>query len=194
MIYRVQQDCTYLMHEVPAIESMNKLGDQYGTFAFNPDPIAYSDVWKPLEIDFVNCDESAGVSEMPDISENFGRLFLSINAYSALKDVIGGCGEFLPVTYKGRDGYLFNPLVTAEVLEAVDPKLLVYDKHDNLIHYGFFEDRLSHCPLLKTDLDSCTRLFCTEVFKDSIERAGLKGVVFNSDIANPDGKAYGITH
>jgi len=189
MIYRVHQDDSFLIHEVPAVESMTKLGEQYGTFAFNPEPISYKKVWRPLTIEFKACEPSTK-NVIPDISENFARLFFTENAYQLLNEVLASCGEFLPINYQDGAGYVFNPLTTAESLNAVNSKLLVYDEHGNLVHYGFYEEILP--PLFKTELDNCTRLFCTEVFKAAVEAVGLTGVRFNPDIANPQDGAYGV--
>lgn len=179
------------MHVVPPTESMNKLGTKYGTFAFNPDPVSYTKVWTPLEIEFSACEKKTK-NIIPDISENYGRLFLSETAYREFEELLSSSGEFLPVTCKGQQGYLFNPLNTAEQHSAVDEKLLGYDEHGNLVHYGFFEDKLEGIHIFKAELNNCTQLYCSEVFKNAVEKTTFAGIIFNTDIANPSGEAYGV--
>ena len=191
MIYNILQDDTYLIHIVPPVESMQKLGEQYGTFAFNPDPVSYQEVWSPLEIEFSTCEKHTQ-NIIPDLSENYGRLYMNEKAHMALCDLLTASGEFLLVTSQGQQGYIFNPLHTAEQHGAVNAELLGYDEHGNLVHYGFFEEKLKNIHIFKTELDNCTRLFCSEVFKTAIEDAAFKGIYFNPDLANPIGKAYGI--
>ena len=117
MIYRIHHDEHFLMHVIQPVESMRKLGEQHGMFAFNSEPKPYANVWKPLQIEFHAC-EGKKAKSMPDVSENFGRLFLSEKAWQALTPLLESCGELLPVTFKSGDGFIFNPLLTAEQLNA----------------------------------------------------------------------------
>ncbi|MEZ5505689.1 MAG: hypothetical protein R3F38_06790 [Gammaproteobacteria bacterium] len=84
MIYRIHHDENYLMHLVHPVESMRKLGEKYGVFAFNAEPKPYASVWTPLQIEF-HASEGKKSKAMPDVSEHFGRLFLSERACQALK-------------------------------------------------------------------------------------------------------------
>lgn len=190
MIYRIHHNEAYLMHSVPPVEAMTKLGEQHGTFAFNAEPKPYLAVWQTLHIDFSPCTGSKAKA-MPDISENFGRLFLSEKAYSALKELLSASGEFLPVTYEGGEGYLFNPLLTAEQCDAVDPKLTTHDQHGNLEHFGFMQEKLKDAPIFKTELDTFKGIFCAEEVKRVCEDAELTGVTFHPDVSNPIGEGYG---
>ncbi len=175
------------MHVVPPIESMNKLGEQYGTFAFNAEPLSYKNVWKSLVIEFQPSDKTT-TDIIPDISENFGRLFISEKAYQAFNNILAECGEFLPVTYDGGQGYIFNPLVSAEQHNAVDDKLLSYDQYGNLEHLGFIEERLKNVSIFKSKLDTYKGIFCFEDFMKVYEKAKLTGISFHPDLANPIGK------
>ncbi len=191
MIYRIHHNEAYLMHSVPPVEAMTKLGEQHGTFAFNAQPKTYAEVWQPLHIDFSPCTGSRAKA-IPDISENFGRLFLSQKAYATLKDLLSSCGEFLSVTYsEGEQGYIFNPLLTAEQLNAVDKKLTTHDQHGNLEHFGFTEGKLQDTAIFKTELDTFKGIFCSEEVKQACEAAGLTGIHFNPDVSNPIGEGYG---
>jgi len=192
MIYRIHHKEAYLMHSVPPVEAMTKLGDKHGTFAFNAEPKPYAEVWQPLHIDFTPCTGSKA-NTIPDISEHFGRLFLSTKAHTALKDLLADSGEFLSVTYgkDGQQGYIFNPLLTAEQLNAVDPKLTTHDPHGNLEHFGFIEDKLKDIPIFKTELDTYKGIFCSEAMKELCEAEQLTGINFHPDISNPIGESFG---
>ena len=191
MIYRIHHNEAFLMHVIPPIESMNKLGDVYGTFAFNAEPKKYAAIWAPLHIEFLAY-EGRKTSITPDISENFGRLFLSEKAYKVLKELLESSGELLPVTYgTNNKGYIFNPLITAEETNALDTRLTTYDEYDNLTNFGFIEDALKTTTIFKTKLDCFKGIFCLDAFKQAYETAGLTGITFHPDVANPIGEAYG---
>jgi hypothetical protein len=189
MIYRIHHDESYLMHSVPPVEAMTKLGEQYGTFAFNAEPKPYLAAWKSLHINFTSC-TGGKAKTIPDISENFGRLFLSNKARSTLKDLLSAGGEFLSVTYEGGEGYLFNPLLTAEQYDAIDPKLTTHDQYGNLEHFGFTQENLKDVPIFKTKLDTYKGIFCSEEVKQACEEAALTGVTFHPDVSNPIGESY----
>lgn len=190
MIYRIHHDENLLMHVIPPVESMRKLGEQHGVFAFNSEPKPYAPVWKLLQIEFRAC-EGKKTKAMPDVSENFGRLFLSEKACEALKLLLEPCGELLPVSFKNGQGYIFNPLLTAEQLGAIDEKLTAHDQHGNLAHFGFVEVKLKDTAIFKTRLDTWKGIFCLANVKLAYERAGLTGVTFHPDVANPIGEPYG---
>ena len=191
MMYRIHHDENYLMHVIPPVESMNKLGAEHGTFAFNAEPKKYAEVWQPLHIDFQAC-TGKKTKNIPDISENFGRLFLSHKAYTVLKDLLSKSGEFLPITYgKAEQGYIFNPLLTAEQLSALDEKLTTHDPHGNLEHFNFVEEKLKDTAIFKTQLDTFKGIFCNEDFKQACEAEHLTGISFHHDVSNPIGEAYG---
>lgn len=190
MIYRIHHNEAYLMHSVPPLEAMTKLGEQHGVFAFNAEPKSYTDVWKALHIDFSPCTGSK-TKAVPDISENFGRLFLSAKAHAVLKDVLAECGEFLPVTYsEGERGFIFNPLLTVEQLDALDTELTIHDQSGNLEHFSFREEKLKDIAIFKTQLDTYKGIFCSEEVKKVCETAHLSGITFNPDISNPIGELY----
>ncbi|WP_439509742.1 hypothetical protein [Marinimicrobium koreense] len=190
MIYRILHDESYLMHVIPPVESMAKLGEEYGTFAFNAEPKSYRDVWKPLEIEFRPC-EGSKATEVPDVSENFGRLFLSERAFLVLGDLLEQSGECLPVTFGGRKGYIFNPTSTAEQYDAIIQSATAYDEHGNLVHFGFVEARLAGVPMFKTELDLYKGVFCGEPVRDLCVSEGLTGITFSPDASNPLGRSHG---
>lgn len=191
MIYRIHHDENYLMHVIPPVESMKKLGAEHGTFAFNAEPKKYAEVWQPLHIEFAAC-TGKKTKTIPDISENFGRLFLSQKAYTTLKELLAESGEFLPVTFdKAGQGYIFNPLLTAEQLSAVDEKLTTHDQHGNLENFGFQKEKLKETAILKTQLDTFKGIFCNDAVKQACEAENLTGIRFHPDVANPIGEAYG---
>lgn len=109
-----------------------------------------------------------------------------------MKEFLAECGEFLSVTYsKGEQGYIFNPLLTAEQFNTVDEKLTTHDQHGNLKHFVFLEEKLKDTAIFKKHLDTFKGIFCGEQIKQACEAAHLTGVSFNPDISNLISESYG---
>lgn len=160
-----------------------KLGRE-SRFHFDPSPVEYLECWQTLEIEFYNSSESNKVTDTPDISVGNGKMFLSESAYKVLNQLLCGHGEFLPVTYSDKKGYLFNSLTIAEELNALDPKLCIRNEWDEMEHLGFIEERLQNAPLFRTAFENYMGFFCSEEFKDLVEASDLKGITFSVDISN----------
>ncbi|MFT7689203.1 MAG: hypothetical protein ACI9FB_004571 [Candidatus Azotimanducaceae bacterium] len=76
-IYRIHHDENYLMHVIPPVESMNKLGAEHRTFVFNAEPKKYAKVWQPLHIDF----SPGTVSKAKAVPRHFGEFWQAISAH-----------------------------------------------------------------------------------------------------------------
>lgn len=79
-----------------------------------------------MNVDFYDA-FGGGEKLIPDISSRVGKLFLNEMAFSVLKEILSKDGEFLPVTYEGGTGYLFNCLVVAEELIAIKSEFGFHD-------------------------------------------------------------------
>ncbi len=193
MIYRIHSDKNYLVHQIPPIEALSKLDEEHGKICCSFSPKEYLTGWVPINIEF-NAHTRKAI-HMPDVSLDYGRLFLNEKAYQQFNGLIGHCGEFLPVSYSLGTGYIFNPLKTAEDSEAIDNALLSHDQHGNITNYGFYEHQIieSKNIIFKTALDSYLGNYCLDTFKEAFDHSGLKGLVFNSDISNPINEAYELS-
>jgi hypothetical protein len=128
---------------------------------------------------------------VPDLAEVDGKLFFSQKAYQQLKEFIETEGEFLPVTYEGGNGYIFNVLTIAEDLNGLDEKLTGYDRHGNLANFAFREDVMRGVPLFRAEIDGYQGIFCNEEIKEKIVKASLTGVILSADLGNPIGESFG---
>lgn len=193
MIFRIHHDDRFLTFEIPTREVLNKLGREH-PFHINRAPISYIRVWKdPLHILFFPPEDNSQII-VPDLAEVDGKLFLSEKAYSVLENVIDGHGEFLPVTYDGGKGYILNILTIAEDMNGVDENLTGYDNNGNLEHFCFREEIMEMTPIFRTKIDDYQGIFCNEKMKSIIVNAGITGVLFHNDPANPLGENYGTSH
>lgn len=192
-IYRVHQDANYLVFEIPGSEVANKLGREH-PFHIKRAPLPYSQVWtSPLHIQFKS-DRSTVNSVIPDLSARNGRLFLSQKAKAILADTLTPYGEFLPVTYDGGEGYIFNPLCVAESLGLLDDNLTSYDENGNLENFSFIENGVSEAGLFRAEIDTFQGIFCNEACKNLIQTSDLKGVYFHLDVSDTVGETSAYKH
>ena len=193
-LYRIHADDTrYLNFVVDSSDVRKNLGKDC-VFHMDRRPRSYAHVWKtPILIDFHYGRQGKNKS-VPDIAVINGRLYFGEDAYRRLHTIIDAAGEFLPVHHPDGTGFVFNPLKTAEEVDGIDEAKTAYDPHGNLAHYAFQEDRVKDFPMFRTEMDTYQGVFCHDAFKEAVEAAGFKGVLFGRDYSNPIGVAFGSTH
>lgn len=190
-IHRIHQNDDFLVYNIPSKEVLDKLGREY-PFHIDRSPVQYANIWKPLKIKFLPIVDSKA-STIADISIGDGRLFLSSKAYEALYKLLGNDGEFLPITYDGGEGVMFNPLTIAEDIDVLNESLIGYDQHGHLEHFEFIEETLKDTVIFRTKIDHYHGLFCGDLLKNTIEKSGLEGIYFQPDLANFTGEPHSHT-
>ncbi len=152
---------------------------------------SYADIWNTPHIQFIG-EESIETDEYPDLTVHGGKLFLSEKAYSTLKEILEGHGEFLPVTFNAGKGYIFNPLEDIAPIEgSIKP-----GEYGSLVPsaYQFNEENLP--PIFRTGIDG-DRIFITKDLYRMIRLNGLNGLLFYKDYSNtyaePEGGYKGST-
>ncbi len=150
-------------------------------FHFARRPVRYSDGWSAFEISFDSLSTSNKVL-MPDVMARNGRLFFSSEAYEKLYGLCEEHGEFLPVTYEGRDGFLFNILSVAESVGGLDESLSIKNEFGEVQALAFCEDKLVGMNIFRTEFDGYMGIYCSDAFKSTVEQAGLKGLTFSTDV------------
>lgn len=181
MLYRMKSDDAhylmltysdeYMLEAVRANVEENKPG-----IIADPSPHILLPDWQQTEVLFVDGYPEFKFNKVaPDISYTTGRLFLNQRALDALKPFLEK-GEILPVLYEsGTKGYIFNPL---DIVKA--SKHSTKNEFGDITHISFNEEHT----LFKTDFDGYNGVFCDQAVRDTIEKAGLKGLVFDVDLAN----------
>ena len=170
-------------------------------FDFLSVPRSYKDViTETLRVNFSDSCGGLTGKNIPDLMEFRGKLFLSQKAYDAVAPIIDGDGdgdgdgEFFQVAYEEGSGYIFNPLKTAESVEALDPELCIKNDWDEVENVGFFEDRLKGISVFRSAFDGYNDFYCQEAFKRIVEESGLKGLIFSQDLGGRFGSAQNQTH
>lgn len=119
---------------------------------------------------------------VPDISCWVdATLTLSPRAYRLLKDLLGECGEFLPVSISGELHYIFNCFSEGEP----NKEACIFNDEEGMqagLKYLEFENSVTNLVVFKTTIENCLTLFCTSRFKDIVESFELNGVVFDENL------------
>lgn len=183
MIYVIHPDYQHYKSFVFDSKLVRKVLGSETQFHFSRLPITYREEWKSFDISFENLGRSKKIA-MPDIMIRNGRLFFSANAHDVLAPAIDKYGEFLPVTYNGTSGFLFNVLSVADDVDGVDEKLSTKNEFGEVQSLYFDETRLKNCSLFKTAFDSYLGIYCDGNLKKLIEDNQLKGIIFSTDIGN----------
>lgn len=184
MIYKLRFDRSkYLAFDISPEEIEEKLGD----FFILDEPI-WSDFWKPLNAKFYDDSDKKNVTTPPDITCWFvEHLVLNEKAYRSLNDELESYGEFLPVKSEGVPYWVLH-ITKHTGLEAVDEeksdRSIEESGYIDMKHLTFNENEVKDLLLFKTEYDSYKNIYCTVRFKDLVEKAGLEGLVFSTDLVS----------
>lgn len=135
--------------------------------------------WKPVSTEFIKIEE--GGDQIPDLSKWIdATLVLSPLAHEVLEDLLAPHGEFVRVFVDGEKFCIFNCLEMVDVDKENSecdelglPKKLAFNRKD-----------IQGKHIFKTSFDHCGFLYCSGELKKRIDQSRLKGIVFDSDIAN----------
>ncbi|GLS25535.1 hypothetical protein [Marinibactrum halimedae] len=182
MIYRIHPITQkYLCLHIEGKEARKALGEDTD-FNIDPSPISYSEGWQSMNVTFF--DDGSGADTIPDISMRVGKLFLSLRAYEGLKDALISYGEFLPVTYDDKNGYIFNCLTLAEQHGAINKERSMHDPLNDRFSIVFDEEKLSDINMFRCEID-LDGFFVSSKIKEIVERKQLTGIIFSEDIGHP---------
>lgn len=138
----------------------------------------------PFEISFSEL-ESKSKTSLPDISARNGKLYLNMAAHDSLHTIMAPHGEFLPVTHGGTKGFLFDPLSLAENHRALDEKTCIKNEFGEVESIGFLEVKLAGVDVFRTEFDNYMGIFCSQAFKDTVEKCRFQGLLFSVDATMP---------
>ena len=185
MIYRVHPNINnFLMLHLDGDKAREALGEDTD-FYLDERPIPYLQYWKIMTVGFMDA-FGGGEKEIPDISANVGKLFLSEKAYKLLDDQLDGYGEMLPVIYESGTGYIFNCLKVIDANEQQSMHDPLSDKFSVV-----FDENLDELNLFKSGIDFDAH-FCNESFKRIVEENNLTGISFSVDIGSPFPEELGM--
>jgi len=151
----------------------------------NPVPEKYNKIWNTPDGCFYKPDDFKDAENIPDITIWAYYLILNEKAYNKLYKVLEPQGEFLSVNCEGYSYYIYNPLVIADEMNAVNTektsKNVVDGVYLGLNSIEFKEEKLTGILLFKTAYDF-NPIFCTEKFKDIVKQNNLDGLLFKENL------------
>ncbi|PUA26402.1 MAG: hypothetical protein B0W54_21785 [Cellvibrio sp. 79] len=179
-VYAIHADYQRYKSFVISRQIVRKALGQETQFHFSRTPKRYLNDWQPFAISFENLGSSLRTA-MPDIMVRNGRLFLSIAAYDALSPIIAEHGEFLPITYEGNNGFIFNVLSVAEDVFETDKRPCNQNDFGEVQSLSFHNNKIEKMALFRTATDGYLEIYCSEALREAIEKSQLKGIKFSGD-------------
>jgi len=185
MIYKLRFDRTkYLTFEILPDELEEKFGADY---LFMLDEPTWLSFWKPVNAKFIDMSDRKNVTIPPDITCWFtDQLVLNENAYTQLSEHLKPYGEFLPVMCEGIPYWLLHVtcLTGMDVVDEVQSNRHIEEGgYIDVNRLTFKEERVKNLLLFKTEYNGYKNIYCTELFKQLVERNNLSGLIFNPDLA-----------
>lgn len=178
-IYRISHNIEdFMFFTIDDMDVYDKMED------FNIDgfgqPLTFS--WVAPKAAFIPSDSGSEIE--PDISQwNGSDLILNVKAKQALVNILKDLGVFLPLAGVCKDKALFNP-TTRMGNDIIDPNKTTSAYFDDgswekLESLGFNEKAEELVPCLFTlEIDRGVNLYCTDAFKNAIEKNALQGLDF----------------
>lgn len=148
----------------------------------NHEPISFIDIYNtPLKVNF-SSPKGKKNRPIPDISMHYGRLFLTVRAYEALKPKIQNDGEFLPCEYEKGDAFIFNPLRVAERAGALNSNLSRKNEWGDVENLGFYEEKIKSWSVFRCEFNNFITLQCCQSVKSIIDEVGLTGLYITPEL------------
>jgi len=109
-------------------------------------------------------------------------LVLKMNAYSVLSEHLKPYGEFLPLNVEGDKIMMFNLLTFAQENKELCEMSYLDGFENGLSTLHFNEDDIVSKSIFKSKLEGAMAIFCTDYFKELVEKNRLNGVVFDTNL------------
>lgn len=144
--------------------------------------------WEPVGVKFEASSSAIGEPATPDISVwNMSCLVLSQKAKDQLGDLLEKHGELFPL----NNGYfLFNCLesVAGDAIDSEQTSIKIdsisADAEMNMPDkLGFIDSKISGKEIFKPGFLNNGFLICQDTFKSRVEKAGLGGLLFKTNLA-----------
>ena len=185
MVYKLRFNRnTHLLFDISADEIEAKLG-----VIFLLDHLEnWSEIWTPLDGRFYDDSDKKNMLSVPDITLWFtDEIVCNDKAYRVLKEPLGSYGEWLPVNVEGIAYWLLHVTKKTE-MENINLKASerTIDAIDNIEvqKLSFIQKKIEDLLIFKTAYNNYQNIYCTENFRNLIEKNKLQGLVFSSDMSN----------
>jgi hypothetical protein len=184
MVYKLRAERSkYLNFYISPTEIEAKLGDY-----FILDEPLWAEFWKPVEASFHDDSDNQNIVTPPDLTVWFTSSNIALNqkAYDALGNILSAHGELLPASCEGIPYWLLHT-TTKIGMEFVDldlsQRIVEEGGYIDMQSLVFKEEELKDLLIFQTEFSGYRNIYCTEKFKALVEAAGLKGLLFSTDLA-----------
>jgi hypothetical protein len=152
-------------------------------FQFPQHNLALASTWSTVPLSFKQIMPDS--QDVPDICTWHGAcLILSPKAYDAIGQLISPFGEFLPVDYEGAVYQIFNCRTFGRT-DDINSKVEQFDGIPmGAEKLAFNAVDVIDKVIFKTQLNRCASCFCGDLLKEAIEKAGLCGIRFETDLTH----------
>ncbi|MES2676073.1 MAG: DUF1629 domain-containing protein [Pseudomonadota bacterium] len=186
-IYKILNDSeSFLEFNTDLEEMLDHIGPHTGELEFihfSRHNLRLKSYWKTFTGNFKKV--RTGATLTPDISCWRGAtIVLSQQAYEALAEPLTAYGEFLPITCNKLPYYIFNCLQLAEI-DTLKSKQEVFEGGaTEIASLAFDSDSIQGKLVFKSQYEGCTAIFCSENFKNMINKLGFKGITFQQNLTS----------
>jgi hypothetical protein len=152
-------------------------------FQFPQHNLALANTWKPVRLEFKELPPDP--QKPPDICTWHGAcLILSPKAYDAIGQLISPFGEFLPVDYNGTEYMIFNCRTLGRT-DDINSKVEQFEGVPMGVEkLAFNAVDVIDKVIFKTPLNYSACCFCGDLFKGAVEKAGLRGIRFETNLTH----------
>lgn len=173
-----------MLFDIPPDNIEYMLGD---IFLLNDPTSTWSDFWKPLPGKFTDWSDKKNVLKIPDITVWFtNEIVLNKKGYEDLANSLNNYGEFLPITVEGKPYWVLHvtKFVTEDAINTLHSTRIIDEAECITVEdLAFNEQAISDLFIFRTEFTGYKNIYCTEKFKTLIETAGLRGLLFSTDLA-----------
>jgi hypothetical protein len=185
-VYKILPDYErYCAFKLPMKDVLMKLGKEIPAVKlmhFYKHNLSLKDVWASISASFEPVEGVTANGTIPDITVWVpGTLVLSNQALEALPDITR-FGELLPVETPSGQYWILNCMrqINADELNSknITEAGQVLDVHS----LQFETDEATRAGLFKSPFDGYRNLFCSDQWMNSIQKAGLAGLIFSDKL------------
>jgi hypothetical protein len=181
--------------------SLDEADGSSALYQFDPDPtypegLTSKEKWKPLELAIFEGDNMLLNSRwkkngLADFISATPAHVLSQRAVDAMSDLWEKYGELYPVTAKGYEGcyYVFYP---TNVVDCLDYERSVLKgngwgnaRFNTALEFYFIEEKVGDNVIFTIPDHPHKPIYVSEVFKERVKKAKLKGLQLNSKFFDP---------
>jgi hypothetical protein len=183
MTYRLFFDRNnFLVFDIDAMEIESQLGD----FFMLREPV-WQNFWKTLPAQFRDDSDGGAVAALPDITLWMADcLAMNEKAYTALSAPLEEYGEFLSVTCEGVPYWVLHvtKVVDSDAVDLTSSEREIDESgYVDIKTLRFVDEQVKDLLIFRSEYTDGRNVYCSDKFKSIIDDNGLKGLIFDTELA-----------